>query len=165
MSDVLEEVLGQVGAVEADALVGIAAVVVVPVEQRRGRAAGQGHHVHAERAGHIHLAGRGNQVVRHHAHDGAGHHAEELFHRGPALHGADGDVGLLHPAVDDRAQLGHLEQRGVGDARGRDILLDGGQLGLRGVVGVLHAWLMRPKISDRSIVSMVMPLVSKMRSE
>src|SRR5208337_3271339 len=32
-ADILEEVLGQVGAVEADALVGMAAVIVIPVQQ------------------------------------------------------------------------------------------------------------------------------------
>jgi hypothetical protein len=57
--DFVEEVLGQVGAVEADALIGMAAVVVVPVEQRGRRAGGQRQHVHAERAGYIHFAGRG----------------------------------------------------------------------------------------------------------
>ena len=41
----------------------------------------------------------------------AGHDAEVLLDRRPALHGADRDVGLAHPAVDDRAELGHLQQR------------------------------------------------------
>ena len=59
------------------------------------------------------------QLVAHHAHDRARHHAEELLERRPALHGADGHVGLGHPAVDDGAELGHLEQRGVGNAVGR----------------------------------------------
>ncbi len=136
---IFEEVLGQVGAVEADALVGMAAVVVVPVEQRRRCPAGQRQHIHAQRAGHVHFAGRRNQVVAHHAHDGAGHHAEELFHRGPALHGADRHMRLLHPSVDHRAQLGHLQQRRVGNAGRGDILLDRGQLGLRRIVVVLHA--------------------------
>ena len=48
-------------------------------------------------------------------------------------------VGLLHPAVDDRAQLGHLEQSRFRHAAGGDIALDGGQLGLRGIIVVLHA--------------------------
>jgi len=75
-----EEVLGQIGAMETDAFVGMAAVVIVPVKQSAGRLAGQGQHIHAQRAGHIHLAGGRNQVVAHHAHDGARHHAEEFFH-------------------------------------------------------------------------------------
>ncbi len=43
-----EEVLGQVGAVEADGLVRVVAVVVVPVKERRGRFAGEGEGVHGE---------------------------------------------------------------------------------------------------------------------
>src|ERR1035441_5608911 len=42
----LEEVFGQVGTVEADGLVGVVAVVVVPVENGGGRLAGQGERVH-----------------------------------------------------------------------------------------------------------------------
>jgi hypothetical protein len=81
----------------------------------------------------------GIRFFAHHAHDGAGHDAEVLFERGPALDGADGDVVLLHPGIDDRAQLGHLEQRGIGNAARGDVTLDRGELGLRGIVGVLHA--------------------------
>ncbi len=81
----------------------------------------------------------GMRLFAHHAHDGARHHAEELFHRSPALHRADGHVGLLHPAVDDCAELRHLHQRIIRNACGRDILLDGRELGLRGIVVVLHA--------------------------
>jgi len=69
-------------------------------------------------------------LIHIYAHDGARHYAEELFHRGPALHGADGYVDLLHPAIDDRTQLGHLQQSRVGDAGGADVSLDGGKLGL-----------------------------------
>ncbi len=68
-----------------------------------------------------------------------GHHAEELLHRGPTLHGADGHVRLLHPSVDHRTQLGHLEQRRVRNAIGADIRLDGGQLRLRSIIVILHA--------------------------
>jgi len=86
--------------VEADALVGVATVVVIPVEQSGRRARGKSEHVHAEGAGHIDFAGRGNEVVTHHAHDGAGDDAEELFHRGPALNGADGDVAcFIQPSI------------------------------------------------------------------
>jgi len=125
--------------VEADALVGIGAVVVVPIEQRRRRSAGQRQHIHAERAGDVDLAGGGDEFIRHHAHDGARHNTEELFHRCPALHGADGAVCLLHPAIDDCAQLGHLKQRRFGNARSGHILLDGSELGLSRVVIVFHA--------------------------
>ena len=63
----VEEVLGQVGAVEADGLVGVVAVVVVPVEQRGGRLAGERERVHAERAEDVDLAGGGDEVLAHHA--------------------------------------------------------------------------------------------------
>ena len=43
----------------------------------------------------------------------------------------------LHPAVDHRAELGHLQQRGLGRLADRDVLLDGGELGLGRVVVVL----------------------------
>ena len=81
----------------------------------------------------------GIRLLRHHAHDGAGYNAEELFHRSPALNSADGAVGLLHPSVDDRAELGHLEQCGLGNACRGDIALDRCELCLRGVIGVFHA--------------------------
>ena len=59
-----EEVLGQVGAVEADGLVGVVAVVVVPVEQGGGRLAGEREGVHGERAEDVDLAGGGDEVAR-----------------------------------------------------------------------------------------------------
>ncbi len=43
------------------------------------------------------------------------------------------------PGVDDRAELGHLEQGGFGRVADGDVLFDGRELGLRCVVGVLHA--------------------------
>ncbi len=46
----LEEMLGQIAAVEADGLVGIVAVVVVPIEQRAGSLAGELQRVHADHA-------------------------------------------------------------------------------------------------------------------
>src|SRR5579863_5033359 len=74
-----EKVFGQIAAVETDSLVGIGAVVVVPVEQRAGGSAGQGQHVHAEGPTDVGLASARKQVVAHHAHDGAGHDAEIFF--------------------------------------------------------------------------------------
>ncbi len=136
--DVFKEVLRQIGAVEADALVRIAAVVVVPVEQRAGRLAGQRERVHAHHAADVDFARGGEEVLAHHAHHRAGHHAEVLLHRRPALDRGDGAVGLLHPAFDHRAELGHLQERGLGDVVGGDVLLDGGELGLDGVVRVLQ---------------------------
>jgi hypothetical protein len=134
---------------EADRLVGIVAVVVVPVEQRAGRFRGQLQGVHADHAADIHFAGARHQVVAHHAHHRAGHHAEVLFERRPALHGADGPLRSRHPAVDHRAQLGHLHERRR-ERRPWKHSSDGGQLGLRGRV-VSFMRLMRPRISERSI--------------
>jgi hypothetical protein len=48
-------------------------------------------------------------------------------------------VILLHPGIDDRTQLGHLQQSSFGDVGGRYIFLDGRQLGLGRVVVVLEA--------------------------
>ena len=86
--------------------------------------------MHAERAADVDLAGGGQQIVAHHAHDGAGDDAEIFFHRRPALHGADLDVSLLHPVIDHIAELGHLDQRGIGNAAGGDVLANVGEFAL-----------------------------------
>src|SRR6266850_3020512 len=65
---ILEKMLGQVAAVKTNRFVGIAAVIVVPVEERTWRARGQLQNVHAEHTAHIHFAGAGEQRVTHHAH-------------------------------------------------------------------------------------------------
>ena len=63
-----------------------------------------------------------------------------FFQRRPALHGADGDVGLLHPAVDHRAELRHLQQRFGGNAVGGDVALGSLRASpARGRIVVLHA--------------------------
>ena len=69
-------------------------------------------------------------------HDGAGNDAEVLFDGGPTLDGGDGELGGGHPAVDDGAELGHLHEGGFGGVADGDVLLDGGELGLDGVVVV-----------------------------
>src|ERR1019366_4687523 len=135
--DRLEEVLRQVAAVEAYGLVGIVAVVVVPIEQGTGGSAGELQGVHADHAADIHFAGARHQVLAHHAHDGAGYHAEEFLERGPALYGADGDFRLRHPGIDHSAQFGHLHEGFQGNLIGGDVLLDGGELGFG--LAVLHA--------------------------
>ncbi len=94
--------------------------------------------MHADGAANVHFAGAGEQVVAHHAHHRAGHHAEVFFQRRPALDGADGAIGLLHPVLDDHAQLGHLDQCGERDVVGRDIGLDRRELGLHRIVVVLE---------------------------
>ncbi len=50
------------------------------------------------------------------------------------------DSRLFHPAVDHGAELGHLDQRGLGHIVCGDVLLDGLQFCLRGIVRVFHAF-------------------------
>ena len=97
-------------------------------------------------------------------HDGAGNDAEVLFDGGPALDGGDGELGGGHPAVDDGAELGHLHEGGFGRVADGNVLLDGGEFGLDGVVVVLD-FSMRPMTSERSRVSTVMPDRSRSFSE
>ena len=94
---------------KADSLVGIVAVIVIPVEQGTRCLRRQRECMHAQGSANIDLACGGKQIVTHHAHDGAGHDAEVLFHRSPALHSADPDVSLLHPVIDHISELRHLD--------------------------------------------------------
>jgi len=135
---VAEEVLWKIAAVETDGLVGVGAVVVVPVEQSAGRFRSELESMHAENAADVHFAGAREKRVAHHAHDGAGYDAEILFERGPALDGTDLEVGSFHPVIDDRAKLGHFQQRGLGDICGGDVFLDGLQFLPSGFVVILH---------------------------
>ena len=98
-----EEVFGQIGAVEADCLVGIGSVIIVPVEEGRWRVGRELQGMHSEDAADVDLAGAGEEFVAHHAHDGAGDDAKIFFDGGPTLDGADGDFGCGHPVVDDCA--------------------------------------------------------------
>ena len=158
--DGFEEMLGQIAAVEADGLIGIVAVVVVPIEQGAGSFGCELQRVHADDAGDIHFAGARHQVLAHHAHDGAGNDAEVFFERGPALDGADGAIGLRHPFIDDGAELGHLHQRFGGDGVGGDILADLRRACLARRRRHRACAAMRPRISERSMVSTEMPLAS-----
>ena len=87
----------------------------------------------------VDLAGRGDEVLAHHGHHGAGNDAEELLDRVQHCTAVRSARWPLIQCVDDRAELGHLEQRGFGRVADGDVLLDGGELGLRRVVVVLHA--------------------------
>src|SRR5580704_1167495 len=104
-----EEMFGQVGTVEADRLVRIRSIVVVPIEKSRRRAGGELQSVHSQYAANIHFAGAGKKLVAHHAHDSAGNDAQIFFNRSPALYRADGDLGRSHPLVDHSSQLRHLQ--------------------------------------------------------
>src|SRR5947208_12296893 len=107
---ILEKVLGKIAAVKTDSFVGIVCVIVIPVEQRAGSLGSQAQRVHANYADNIDFAGAGHAFVAHHAHHGAGDDTKIFFQRSPALNGADDHVGVLHPAVNHRAELGHLEE-------------------------------------------------------
>ena len=122
------------------ALFGIVAVVVVPVEQRAGRLGRQGQGVHAERAARCRLRRRSGirsllimlmivQGTTPKYSSIAVQHCTALID----------DVGLLHPVVDDEAELGHLDQRFRRDAVGGDVLLNLCQLGLHVGVVVFQA--------------------------
>src|SRR5258706_5621456 len=106
-ADILKKMLRKIAAMKAHCLVGIVSIVVVPVEQTARSLRSEPQSVHAYGAANCDFAGARDQVVAHHAHDGAGHNAEVFFHRRPALHGAYFHVGLFHPTVNDSAELGH----------------------------------------------------------
>ena len=76
--------------------------------------------------------------------------------RRPALDRRRVEVVVLHPAVEDHAELGHLEQRHFGDATGAGIGPNLRQLRVDRRVGVGQA-LDAPEDSDRSSVSRLMP--------
>src|SRR6267378_6226386 len=136
---ILEEMLGKIAAVKTDGLVGIIRVVVIPVEQRAGSFGSELQRMHAHYPGDIDFAGAGHALVAHHAHHRTGHDSEIFFERSPTLNGADDHFGILHPAVDYGAQLGHLEKGGVRNALRRNVPPDGLELLLRDGVVVLHA--------------------------
>src|SRR5205807_4141873 len=135
---ILEKMLGKIAAMETNGLVGIVRVIVIPVEQRAGSFGSQPQGVHANHAGNIDFAGAGHAFVAHHTHHGAGDDTKIFFQRSPALNGADDHVGVLHPAVDHRAELGHLEEGSVWNALRGNIFADGLEFFLRGGVVVFH---------------------------
>src|SRR6266849_100292 len=136
---ILEEMLRKIAAVKTDGLVGIIRVVVIPVEQRTGSFGSQLQRMHANYAGNIHFAGAGHALVAHHAHHRAGHDSEILLERSPALNGADDHFGVLHPAVDHRAQFGHFKNGGIRNTLRGNVPPDGLELLLRECVVVFHA--------------------------
>ena len=86
----------------------------------------------------IHFTGARHEVVAHHAHDGAGDHAEVFFERCPALHRTDCHLRFRHPAVDHGAEFRHLHQGFERDGIGGDVFADGREFALRGGVVILH---------------------------
>ena len=130
--DVGQETLGPVAAVEEHALVVVVRVIIIPIHQRGGRAAGQLHGVHGEHTGHIHFAGAGQELVAHHAHERADVAAKVLLHGGPALDGGGVNGVGIHPVGEDDAELGHLDEFGGRHARGGRVAGDFRQLGFHG---------------------------------
>src|SRR5258708_8062082 len=100
----VEEMFGQVAAVETHGLVRIVSVVVVPVEQSAWRFRRELQRMHGKHPAHIHFAGAREQRIAHHAHHCARHNTKIFFERGPALHrGAPSSViykvattGVIH---------------------------------------------------------------------
>src|SRR5207302_9881236 len=110
-----KEAHGQVTAMEADALVRILAVIIIPVEQRAWRSRSECQSVHAQCATDVQFAGAGHEVVAHRAHDGARYDTKEFLQCRPALYGRNLHVARLHPSVDHSAQLSHLDERSFWD--------------------------------------------------
>ena len=80
---------------EADGLIRVVSIIVVPIDNGCGIARGQHEGIHRGHAGDIDLARAGNELIAHHAHGEAGRAAVVLLNRGPALEpgGVDG-IGL-----------------------------------------------------------------------
>ena len=110
---------------EADGLVRVRSVVVVPIEQGAWGFRSQPQRMHPHHAGNVHLAGARHQAVAHHAHDGTRHHAEVLLHGRPTLDRAHLKVVLPHPVLDHHPQPRHLAQRFGGNALRGDVRADG----------------------------------------
>ena len=126
-------------------LVRVLSVVVVPVQQRAGPPGSQNHGVHADQSGDVGFAGAGFESVAQHAHDRARHHAEVLFHRGPALHRRPCQLVLLHEAIHDHGETGHLLQRSGRHAGCLGVGLDRIQPALQG--GIVALELLSPSKS------------------
>ena len=114
LRDLGEHLRRQVAAVEDDRLVGIVLVVVVPVDERAGLAGRQlPARTSRSRRQTSTSQALGMSALLMHAHDRAGHDAEVLLHRGPALDGRRVELVLASTqSVHDDAERGHLRERG-----------------------------------------------------
>jgi hypothetical protein len=88
----------------------IVRIIVVPVHQCAEGIGGQLQGVHRDRTGNVRFAGRGHELVAHHAHQGTGIDAIVLVDGGPALKGGCLQIIGLHPIRDHYAQLSHTHQ-------------------------------------------------------
>src|SRR6266404_6036187 len=135
---VFKEMLRQIAAVKAHGLIGIAAVVVVPVKQSARRLRSQLQRMHTQHAADVDFARARDQRIAHHAHHGARHDAKIFLERSPALHRADLHLRALHPIIDYRAEFGHFEQRRLRNPAGCDIALDVLKFFYRAIVRIFH---------------------------
>ena len=122
----------------AHALVGVVAVIVVPVEDRRRRLRSKREGIHRDRAHDIDLAGAWAEFLAHHAHGQTGGAAEIVLEAAPALDGACVALVLFDPAIDCERPLGLSNDLFRLDVRGNatigcDFLELGFDLG--GIVG------------------------------
>ncbi len=102
---------GRGAAVEQDALVLLIAVIVVPVQHRRGIAGGELQGVHGDRVAHVHLACRCDASVIHLTEQHAWGNAELLLHFHPTAEGQCVHPVLLDDVVQDHAQLDEVVER------------------------------------------------------
>ena len=66
-------------------LVGIAAEIIIPIQKRGRFPRRRLENVHPKQTRDVGLARAGQKIIRHHAHERAGHNAIEFLQRGPAL--------------------------------------------------------------------------------
>ncbi len=123
---------------EEHALIGVFAVVVVPIHQsgRFFRRHGEG--IHGNRAGYVHFAGGRQQFVAHHAHQRAGVDAQILLNGIPALQRGGSNILEIHPLFQRDGELGHAHDWIVGNAFGGDVAVDFIQLGFDFLAVILH---------------------------
>ena len=136
--DVGQKRFRPVAAMEQHALVVVVRIIVVPIHERGGRAAGKLHGIHREHAGNVHLAGAGKKLLAHHAHQRANIAAEVLLHGGPALDRRGVNRVGVHPFAENDAEFRHLQKffrRHAG--RGR-VAFDFGQFLFHGGGGIVE---------------------------
>ena len=110
---------------EEDALVGVFAVVVVPVEAGRGIPGGQLQRVHGDRVRHIQFARSREAAVVHFAQQHARRNPDLGLHLHPTPQGQRIQAALLDQLVEHHAQARELVERGIGHAfPGRVVLQD-----------------------------------------
>ena len=122
-----------------DRFVRVVAVIVVPVDDGAGCSGREGEDVHGDHPHHVRLAGAGQQIVGHHAHQRTGHHPEKFFHRRPTLNRGSRQLVGRHPIVHHGAELGHLQERCRRNAPRRDVPFNARKLFFHLRVVVLQA--------------------------